>query len=187
MRTMPDEGPTLTLTKLDVARRQLRTACELWFADGDPISIHTLAFAAYEIIHVLSKKRNRPFTLLFDSIAVKDEFRNDWNRALKKSAAFFKHANNDAEASIDFHPESSDFFIIFAIRGLNSCGIVPEPIERAFQLWQGFHRPNFFSKKGRKLHIDRTKVDELDYIRRMSKSAFLTEFMKGANSALRDS
>jgi hypothetical protein len=48
---------SLRLTKLDVARRQLQTAITLWFTDGDPVSIHTLAFAAYEIIHVISKKQ----------------------------------------------------------------------------------------------------------------------------------
>jgi hypothetical protein len=31
-----------TVTKLECARRQLDTAIELWFGDGDPISIRTL-------------------------------------------------------------------------------------------------------------------------------------------------
>src|SRR5271165_3353782 len=48
----------LTITKFEAARRQLGTAIVLWFSDDDPVSIHTLACAAYEIIHKLTKKRN---------------------------------------------------------------------------------------------------------------------------------
>ena len=63
----------ITVTKLDAARRQLRTAIRLWFNDGDLVAIHTLAFAAYEIIHVVSKKRNR----------IKNEYRSAWNKKIK--------------------------------------------------------------------------------------------------------
>ena len=52
------EAPKITLSKLDAATRQLSTAIELWFDERDAVSVHTLAFAAYEIIHVLSKKKN---------------------------------------------------------------------------------------------------------------------------------
>jgi len=48
----------IMISKLDAARRQLATAITLWFEDRDPVSIHTLVFAAYEIIHAVSKQRN---------------------------------------------------------------------------------------------------------------------------------
>ncbi len=34
------------IVKLDAARRQLAAAIELWFIEGDSVSIHTLAYAA---------------------------------------------------------------------------------------------------------------------------------------------
>src|SRR5207245_10811773 len=37
------DNAKITVTKLDAARRQLRTAIRLWFEEGDPVSIHTLA------------------------------------------------------------------------------------------------------------------------------------------------
>lgn len=40
----------IQVTKLDAVRRQLETAVILWFHDGDPVSIHTLTGAAYQII-----------------------------------------------------------------------------------------------------------------------------------------
>jgi hypothetical protein len=81
----------ITVTKIDAAKRQLRTAIRLWFEDGDPVSIHALAFAAYEIAHVVSKKRNRARReLIFDTLMVKDGYRADWNKNIKKHANFFQ-------------------------------------------------------------------------------------------------
>jgi hypothetical protein len=78
----------LHFTKVDVARTQLKTAIRLWFHDGDPVSIHTLAYAAYEIIHFVSKKRNRTKQLIFDTLSVKDEYRGKWAKTIKEHANF---------------------------------------------------------------------------------------------------
>jgi hypothetical protein len=74
----------ITVTKLEAAQRQLRTAIRLWFEGGDPVSIHTLAFAAYEIAHVVSKKRNRARRdLIFDTLMIKEEHRAEWGKSIK--------------------------------------------------------------------------------------------------------
>src|SRR5260221_11225206 len=72
----------ILITKLEAARRQLATAIELWFLDGDPISIHTLAFAAHEVVHVIFRK-NGGTDLLFHSRRIKDEIRGKFNKLLK--------------------------------------------------------------------------------------------------------
>ena len=54
------------VTKIDAARRQLATAIDLWFNDKDAVSIHTLAYAAYDVIHGLSKRRGRKQSLIMD-------------------------------------------------------------------------------------------------------------------------
>jgi hypothetical protein len=48
----------LRIGKLDAARRQLQTAIALWFDERDPVAIHTLSVAAYEIVHTISKQRD---------------------------------------------------------------------------------------------------------------------------------
>jgi hypothetical protein len=40
----------IKISKLDAARRQLDTAIRLYFMEGDPVSVHTLAAAAFEIL-----------------------------------------------------------------------------------------------------------------------------------------
>jgi len=47
----------LKIKKLDAAKSQLETAILLFFDDGDPISIHTLACAAYDIIDGVNQHR----------------------------------------------------------------------------------------------------------------------------------
>jgi hypothetical protein len=44
-----------TIAKLDAAKRQLTVAIRLFFNHADPVAIHTLAAAAYQILYDLSK------------------------------------------------------------------------------------------------------------------------------------
>jgi hypothetical protein len=112
------DNTKITVAKLDAAKRQLRTAIRLWFEGGDPVSIHTLAFAAYEIAHVVSKKRDQfRRDLIFDSYKIKDEYRAAWNKGIKKHATFFKHAEKDWGASIEFSPILSLLFMMGAGAG----------------------------------------------------------------------
>src|SRR5712692_10574841 len=112
----------IKVNKLDAAIRQLRTAIVLWFNEGDPVAVHALAFAAYEVIHAVSKKRNPTRRdLLFDSVLIRDEYRSRFNIGLKKHAYFLKHADRDPDAEIEFNPELSETFILYAICGRELC------------------------------------------------------------------
>src|SRR6266478_5939088 len=122
----------LKLKKLDAAQRQLRTAITLWFHDGDPVAIHALAFAAYEVIHTVSKKRN-PYRrdLLFDTLLIKDEYRKDFCIKLKEHAQL--------------------------------------------------HHPSILTQKGRDALAKLMPVENLQYIRRLSKR----DFFEGMQDARR--
>jgi hypothetical protein len=50
-------NPKLKLSKLDCARRQLELAIELYFMERDPVSIHTLAGAVYQLLTDINKHR----------------------------------------------------------------------------------------------------------------------------------
>jgi hypothetical protein len=43
------------LTKLEIARRQLATAIDLFFADRDLVSVYSLATNSWEVIDVLCR------------------------------------------------------------------------------------------------------------------------------------
>jgi hypothetical protein len=171
----------IIISKWDTARRQLQTAIRLWFTSGDPVSIHTLSAAAYEIIHAISKKRdpNRR-DLLFDSLIVKEEFRSDWARVVKEPANFFKHAKRDAEdtATIEYNPIAAEAFILFSILGVELCREAKSAEENAYIYWLSFHNPRFLTDKGREVMIDRLPVEVIQEIQSIPKHEFLEGFRK---------
>jgi hypothetical protein len=169
-----DDRAKITVTKLDAAKRQLRTAIRLWFAEGDPVSIHTLAFAAYEIAHVVSKKRNRGRRdLIFDSLRIKDEYRGEWNKAIKRQADFFKHANRDPDGSIEFPPITSLLFMMGAGAGLRLAGESETTEESALGLWIFIHKPHWMTAGARKVLENRISVDHLAEMKAVPKPLFL--------------
>ena len=54
---------SLTISKLDAAKRQLETYIRLYFHSGDPVAMHTLTAAAFGIIRDLNEKRSGTPTL----------------------------------------------------------------------------------------------------------------------------
>ena len=139
---MADDDPIIEITKLEAARRQLRAAIRLWFDSGDPISIHTLAAATYEILHTLFRRRGLR-GLIFDFDLVKDEHRQDWVKGIKAMAGFFKHADRDPDGVFKFNPFANEMLLFFSVQALEKMG---EPLgveESALIQWIFISRPNF--------------------------------------------
>jgi len=89
----------MKLTKSDVSRRQLVSAIRLFFNEGDPVSVYTLASNALEVIDQLCKLRG------VESVSDQTRTHIDDSRDLIKHYInpyrnFFKHANKDPEAVI---------------------------------------------------------------------------------------
>ena len=166
-----------TITKIEAAQRQLRTAITLWFNEGDEVSIHALAFAAYEVMHAISKRLN-PYRrdLLFDTVLIKDEYRSEFNIQLKKTASFFKHANRETETEIEFNPELSELFIFYAVAGRELCGHPQSMEESTYLWWVQINMPSRLTEKGREFVADHVPSDVLDDLRSVPKSQFFQAF-----------
>lgn len=169
---LPYVPEKITVTKLDVVRRQLDTAITLWFANADPISIHTLASTSHEILHILYKRKGLN-GLLFDAPIVKDEHRSKWAYHLTKHYTFFKHARADADRSIEFQPEVNEFLIYFSIHGLTEMKEPLTTLQEAFKNWHFINRPEFLIEGA----YERLKVDTLDEMRALNKQQFLHQFL----------
>jgi hypothetical protein len=166
--------PGITVTKLDAAKRQLRTAIRLWFEDGDPVSIHALAYAAYEIAHVVSKRRSHTrHDLIFDSLKIKEENRAEFNTGIKKHANFFKHAKLDWDDSIELKPLFSVLFIMGAGAGLRLAGEPASTEESAFALWLFLHRPQWVGPGVCKVFEKQIPIEKLVRMKAIPKSRFL--------------
>lgn len=165
------------ITKFEVARRQLSTAIDLWFEDKDAVSIHALAFAAYEILHRICKNHNNQTKLLFDSPIIREEYRGDFAKSLKRHASFFKHADTDANATIDFPSQITEIFFLFSIYAISAMGKERTDTELAWMWWWLIHNPNALTPLGVKMLPDSFSVEGINDAKRFGKGQFLKEFL----------
>lgn len=125
-----------TLTKKDVAQKQLVTAIRLFFNDDDPISIFSLAANAWEIIDVLCNKANIQSisNQMRQNISNGQDLKKDYINSPFRN--FFKHADKDSDRVIENFDETIVDSIIFLgvedyLRLINKS-----PVEfQVFQLW----------------------------------------------------
>jgi hypothetical protein len=176
----------MRISKLNAAQRQLRTAITLWFNNGEPVAIHTLACAAYEILHSISKRRDptRP-SLLFDSDRIKDEYRREWVDRMKKEYNFFKHADRDGDTVIEFNPELSEWFILYAFLARELCGEPASDEEVAFVRWMQVQHPNLLTEAGKQSIASMVSEVDLHWLRGRPKNDFFKAYLVARAAALR--
>jgi hypothetical protein len=176
-----NEHPKIRVSKLEAARMQLDCAIELWFADGDPVSIHTLACASHQIIHDVNKNRGGK-DLLLDSVLIKDEYRKKTNDLSRKDMVFFKHADKDPDGITEFDSRSSEMFIAMSIHGLTNLGESRSDSEIAFLEWITIQHPKFLTESGRK-RLNNIHVDKLKNIRALPKGEFFKAYLRAMADA----
>jgi hypothetical protein len=113
----PDEQH-ITVDKLTCARTQIDTAIDLYFRDGDPVSIHTLACAAFEILKNLNAKRGgKPLLLEFAFLDKPEQagLRKSVIDQMKSFQNFFKHADRDPDATKQFRPRLNEYWLFYCI------------------------------------------------------------------------
>lgn len=163
----------IQISKLDAAQRQLRTSIKLWFYGEDPVSAHTLAYAAYTIIDDVTKARNpnRP-GLLFDSPHLTPDDRNLFDKVYRGSGNFFKHANRDPNDTLNFSPNIIKAFFNFAILCLEAEGEQLSHEVLVFQAWSVFNNPKLRSKEGSSVFTDAFLAKYSAEVLAMSKHEF---------------
>jgi hypothetical protein len=137
---------SIRISKLDAARRQLASAIRLWFHNDDVVTIHALAWAAYQLIEDINRhKGNNDATLVaFLRQSVPPELVETTMQFWRKSMTFFKHANRDPHDILEFDPAHTELVFMLAFNGLKELGERMGDIERAFMLWQRFHVPSMY-------------------------------------------
>jgi len=122
----------MDITKLSAAQSQLSTAIWLYFEDRDPVSIHTLATAAGEIIDHLCKSRGVQSTRHQLREAIKPEKRKEVFDKLDAARNFFKHASwKKPDQTLEgFNDDRNLFAILFGVIGLLS--MTEETLETMF-------------------------------------------------------
>jgi hypothetical protein len=139
---------TIKLNKVDVARRQLATALEMWFADGDPVAIHTLAMAAHEIAIYLAKRQSWKDMTIYERAVNRakalSKTTSEVHRRMKGPANFFKHADLDPGGEFEFDEGMNEALLGMAVGCLLVLTHSLTSIENAYMIRLALEQPDRF-------------------------------------------
>lgn len=138
---------SLIISKLDSARRQLEIAIRLYFSDEDPISIHTLTAASYNVINDINKKSGMTPMFIKEQLLqnIQEDKRSEVRMLINKAENFFKHADKDQNESIEFNPEISELLIWDACAHYSRLTNENPPLFKLFNSWFIIQHTNIFN------------------------------------------
>jgi hypothetical protein len=131
------------ISKIDAAKRQLKTAIKLYFSDSDSVSMHTLTTAAYNVLRDITKQRGVDPMLIKGHMLelVKPEYKKMIMEKINEAENFFKHADRDHEATTKFNPDMTELYLIEACAKLT--GEEP-PLFLVYRVWFMANHPDVF-------------------------------------------
>lgn len=104
------------VSKLDAAKRHLIAAIKLFFEDGDPLVIHTIAAASQGVLRDIAKAtKAEHLSILHDHPNIQMEHRKDWIKVLNIPRNFLKHADNDPNGMLEFDPIDNETVLLDAV------------------------------------------------------------------------
>ncbi|MFH1597020.1 MAG: hypothetical protein ABIG94_11760 [Pseudomonadota bacterium] len=173
-------GDNLIISKQEAARRQLETAIYLYFHEGDPVSIHTLTAAAYNILRDVSVKRgNLPMLVKgYFLQCIKPGHEKEVRDKINEAENFFKHANRDTDGILTFNPGGTEILLIDACIRYYEFTSERPPELFLFHLWFMLNFPEFFILPSEiKTHLEKY-VDYRKYGRNWFYSNILPQVKK---------
>lgn len=167
----------MSITMLEAARRQLDTALKLWFAEGDSLSVHTLAAAAFGLVDRINKKR-KIGDLIYDTVYIKDEYRTEYINFIKKSANFLKHGpdRKDKSETIELKPMETEMFLFMSIYAIQRFGETLNDTECALIFWYALHKPNWFTSTQTIINND-IPVHMMEKLRGLTRNEFFQPYL----------
>ncbi len=165
----------MKISKIDAARRQLDVALSLFFNDADPISIHTLTAAAHQILMDISGSKG--VKSLVKGLAL-DIIRQDkaslYLSAVNEAENFFKHADRDQSALLEFNPAQTEYLLLDAVEMyIMLTNDIPEDMS-IYQAWFRIKNPEFISDKAKNALKDYDI--NIKYYSGLGKSLFYKKF-----------
>jgi hypothetical protein len=169
LKPKPRPENAIILTKKSVAASQLNTAIELWFRDGDPVSILMLAFNAHELFHALGDRNGKPSELQTLLEAMPESFQARWRYVWN----YCKHGWKDLDEETPYDPRFADFIIYFAAKSY--CSVCGQPTSRmfAFNLRFNIENPGLIPEAAEAVWKLRDVYDAA----RISRQDFLDEYL----------
>lgn len=109
-------SPPEKVAKLEGAERLLKTAIQLFFDDGDMLSVHALVAGAHEVLRTLLSNSGVAASLIKDNPTVRREKLKEFRFQMNRTQNFLKHANEDPDGILDYYEAETPFWIYDAIQ-----------------------------------------------------------------------
>jgi len=143
----------MKITKVEAAYRQAHTAIDLFFHDGDPISIHTLTATSYNLLRDLTKGKKWMIKEILPDHA-KPGREKDLINLFNKYENFLKHADRDPDESLDYETFPTEAMLwdcCSAYRRLTDTS--PHPMI-CYNIWFKLKNPNLvtYANSDEKIH-----------------------------------
>jgi hypothetical protein len=129
------------VTKIDAIQRQLKTAILLFLEDGDAVSIHTLTAAALQVAMDLGAKAGLA-GFVKDLEFIKPEKHEFFRKVVNSAENFFKHADRDPEAVLEFYPAATPLYLADAAALYGKLGGPEFPALQVFHVWFMLNYPD---------------------------------------------
>lgn len=171
----------LKISKLDAAKRQLETTIRLYFSNGDPVSIHTLTSASYNVIRDLNKQRGGVSMFVKEQMIdyIREDKIKEFRDLVNKAENFFKHADRDHEETLDFNPDQSEFLILEACSTYYKLSGEFPPLFKLFRGWYiANHQDLFIFPEDQAAIISSAKIDVIGLGREGYFNTFLPILMR---------
>lgn len=113
----------------------------MYFFEGDPVSMHTLTAAGYNVIRDVNKKRGGSKMLVKEQILdmVRPEMREEFHKQLHAAENFFKHADRDHDETFDFSPSQTELLVYDACTKYAQLTGEQPPLFQLFRAWYMCH------------------------------------------------
>jgi hypothetical protein len=148
----------IKISKLEAVRRQLETAIRIYFVNGDPVSIHTLAAASLQILSDLDRRGGGEGTLLDLVLSgIKPEYVKEVRKLLAEAENFFKHADRDPDRVLEFAISMPEFFLWACACKYPELVSETPPLMLVFRVWFIIHHPDILKREIR-AQVDRLNL-----------------------------
>lgn len=154
-------SPPISISALTAARYQLETAASLFFTSSDPVSVHTLACAALEIIDDLARREPAvPPSFQDQFIArIKPEYQDQVTKKIRAPQNFFKHGGRMQKPHVEIRRGETDWLMFDAARLYR--WLAPDLPDSAavFLMWFWIQHPTIMADRAFKHALQAAQAD----------------------------
>lgn len=142
-KSMPKGSEIFSVTKASAARAQLETAIWLWFNNGDPVSIHTLAVAAHDCFSALLSHATR------DASAFRSWMKSQSKERQKRATLaqnFFKHGSKKLKGVILLPTIDAEVLMMDAVTCYDIISKKPRALMRLYAWRFVYEHPDLMAE-----------------------------------------